>query len=430
MQAISILTPYELTDRNWHLVQIERNRKETVLVLDKFSKANPEDEESFRPFYLKNKIMIGSSASFKDGFVGCMRTLILNGRLIDLVALAQKTVYGLSVGCVEKCKSNPCLNHGVCLEFYHKFECDCTFTPFRGPICGTEIGTHLEAHNFIKYTIPKIGLVGSTQEIIQAQFSTYLKNGLIMQVVSDKADEKGNYDFLTIELNNNGGIKVKFNYGFDSFEYNSPVYVANGQSHSFYIERNKKNLRIIVDEHEPVLYFFNKTNDYDMIFDSPRYIYIGRNETILDTKGFFGCISRLQFNRFFPLKYAFLEEKDPNIFVYGTNIRARMCDIEPVTYKPEPSEYPPERDIKIVELKRGNEEKLKFLGIVVGVPVGFFGFLVLVFVLACFYYKRVYAREKSYKTKEDKPIKIELNASVVDLGSISSGTLLKRNFFY
>jgi len=40
VQVLSIITPYDLNDRNWHLVQIERNRKESVLTLDRFSKVN------------------------------------------------------------------------------------------------------------------------------------------------------------------------------------------------------------------------------------------------------------------------------------------------------------------------------------------------------------------------------------------------------
>lgn len=40
VQVLSIITPYDLNDRSWHLVQIERNRKESVLTLDRFSKVN------------------------------------------------------------------------------------------------------------------------------------------------------------------------------------------------------------------------------------------------------------------------------------------------------------------------------------------------------------------------------------------------------
>ena len=40
VQVLNIVTPYDLNDRNWHLVQIERNRKESVLTLDRFTKVD------------------------------------------------------------------------------------------------------------------------------------------------------------------------------------------------------------------------------------------------------------------------------------------------------------------------------------------------------------------------------------------------------
>ena len=348
--------------------------------------------------------MLGSSISYKDGFVGCMRALLVNGRLIDLVELIRKDSYGVSVGCVGKCNSGPCLNNGVCLEYYDSYQCDCTFTPFRGPICATEIGTHLEANNYIRYRIPDLGIVGSSDETIRAQFSTYLKNGLIMQIVGDKKDEKGNYDFISIELNNNGGLKIKLNYGFDLFEFNSPMYVTNGQNHALTLIRDRRGSRLTIqiDEHKPFVYLFEKASDYDLIFDSPRYIYIGRNDSILDTLGFFGCISRLQFNRIFPLKYAFLEEPDPNIFINGTKIRARTCEIEPYTHPLEPVEIPPERDIKIIEMPHRMAKSVDSLQILLYtlVPTG----IIIIVALTVLMWKKCCVRKHSYETKEDRTI--------------------------
>lgn len=329
----------------------------------------------------------------------------MNGRFIDLIELIKKNSYGVSVGCVGKCDSNPCLNNGKCLEFYDTYGCDCTFTPFRGPICSTEIGTHLEANNYIRYRIPDLGIVGSSDEIIQAQFSTYVKNGIIMQIMGDKKDEKGNFDFFSIELNNNGGVKIKLNYGFDLFEFNSPIYLTNGQNHALKIIRNNRGstLTITIDEHKPFIFHFDKASDYDLIFDSPRYIYIGRNDSILDTMGFFGCISRLQFNRIFPLKYAFLEEPDPNIFINGTKIRARTCDIEPNTHPAEPIEIPPERNIKIIEIQQKTNSPVDIMSrVTLVIIIG--GFILFLLISAFVIYKKIYSQKHSYTTNEDREI--------------------------
>ncbi len=329
----------------------------------------------------------------------------MNGRYIDLVELIKKNPYGVSVGCVGKCASAPCLNNGKCLEFFDSYACDCTFTPYRGPICSTEIGTNLEANNYIRYKIPDLGIVGSSDEIIQAQFSTYVKNGLIMQIIGDRRDEKGNFDFLSIELNNNGGVKVKLNYGFDLFEFNSPMYLTNGQNHALTIVRNNRGSRltITIDEHKPFVFNFDKASDYDLIFDSPRYIYIGRNDSILDTMGFFGCISRLQFNRIFPLKYAFLELPDPNILINGTKIRARTCDIEPYVHPADPLEIPPERDIKIVEVQhKVSNESVDIVRITLIILIS--GFIIIFLIVTCVVYKKCYDRKHSYITNEERKI--------------------------
>ncbi len=65
VQVLSIITPYDLNDRNWHLVQIERNRKESVLTLDRFSKVNilkrvtnkKNLNDLFFKFFIKNRFI-------------------------------------------------------------------------------------------------------------------------------------------------------------------------------------------------------------------------------------------------------------------------------------------------------------------------------------------------------------------------------------
>ncbi len=176
-KVISITATFDLNDNEWHTVQIERNRKEARLSIDSLSAANPEDQQSFRPFRFTSNLTIGASVNYRDGFVGCIRGLQVNGRIIDLVAIANRGLYGILPGCIGKCSSNPCLNGGICHEMYSKYDCDCTFTPFRGPICGTEIGVQLEAGNIIRYTFPTKGFTGTEDEEIRAGFATYSKQG-------------------------------------------------------------------------------------------------------------------------------------------------------------------------------------------------------------------------------------------------------------
>lgn len=403
VEVISIATPFDLNDNEWHTVQIERNRKEARMNIDSISAGNPEDLLAYRPFMFTSNLTIGASVNYRDGFVGCIRGLQVNGKIVDLVSLARNQVYGVSVGCVGKCQSNPCLNGGTCIEMYASFQCDCTFTPFRGPICGTEIGTILEASNIIKYTFPTQGVTATEEETIRAQFATYNKQGIIMQIVSDKKDEKGTTDYFTLEMNNNGGVRVRFNYGFDNFEFNPPYDLSNGQNHEVIVKRKNRgqHITIQVDEHLAYSFNFTRGSYIDMVFDSPRFLYVGRNETMRPDMGFIGCVSRLQFNRIFPLKYSFLEVADPYIMVNGSGIREWACAIDPVTYAPEPIEIPPDRDIKIIKLPHMLTPPLQDWRYATLLGVGLAVFMATVIGIVIFFYHK-YAYKGSYVTKEDK----------------------------
>jgi hypothetical protein len=224
-----------------------------------------------------------------------------------------------------------------------------------------------------------------------------------MQIRSDKTDEKGMIDYFTLEMNNNGGVRVRFNFGFDNFEYNSPYDLSTGQNHEITIKRTNRGQTIFIqiDEHTPYQFNFTRGSYIDMVFDSHRYLYVGRNESMRPDMGFVGCVSRLQFNRIFPLKYAFLEVPDPNMYVNGSNIREWHCAIDPVTYAPEPLEIPPDRDIKIIQLPSMQQRPLEDWRYATILGVSLAVFLATVLGVAIFLYHK-YAYKGSYVTKEDK----------------------------
>lgn len=82
--------------------------------------------------YLTSPLVVGATTDYRDGFVGCMRGLMVNGRHLDMRAAALVGLYGIGIGCTGKCDSNPCLNNGTCHEKYDSYHCDCRFTSFKG----------------------------------------------------------------------------------------------------------------------------------------------------------------------------------------------------------------------------------------------------------------------------------------------------------
>ncbi|XP_053603353.1 neurexin-4 isoform X1 [Plodia interpunctella] len=140
--GVSVETSNRLADNNWHSVSIERNRKEARVVVDGALKNEIRlAREPERALRLLAPLALGAALDRSDGFVGCMRALLLNGQAVDLREYARRGLYGVSEGCVGKCSSSPCLNNGTCLERYDAFSCDCRWTSFKGPICAD--GEHI-----------------------------------------------------------------------------------------------------------------------------------------------------------------------------------------------------------------------------------------------------------------------------------------------
>ena len=140
-----------------------------------------------RPMLLDSGLFIGATRDFSDGFVGCMRALVLNGVNIDLQGEAVKTdkrgekygVYGVGIGCEGKCAQSPCMNGGVCKEGYDHFDCDCRWTPFKGPICADEIGVNMRTNYMVKYDF-KGNYKSTIAEKIHVGFTTTDPKGFLI----------------------------------------------------------------------------------------------------------------------------------------------------------------------------------------------------------------------------------------------------------
>ncbi|KAF4517229.1 hypothetical protein B566_EDAN005283 [Ephemera danica] len=317
--GVNVETSYRLADNNWHSVSVERNRKEARIVVDGALKAMVREPAGpVRALHLTSELVIGASVDYRDGYVGCIRALLLNGDMVDLRSYAERGLYGVMPGCMGKCESGPCLNNGTCHERYDGYSCDCRWTAFKGPICA------------------------DVSEKIRVGFTTTNPKGFLLGLFSNISGE-----YMTIAVSNSGHLRVVFDFGFERQELIFPNQnFGLGQYHDVRITRSESGSKLTmqVDNYEPQHYRFNVKASADAQFNNIQYMYIGKNESM--NEGFIGCISRVEFDDIFPLKLFFQEDGPANVKTGGDPLTEDFCGVEPVTHPPNVVETrpPPEVD--------------------------------------------------------------------------------------
>ncbi|XP_016966084.1 neurexin-4 isoform X2 [Drosophila biarmipes] len=328
--GVNVGTSYHLNDNNWHTVSVERNRKEARLVVDGSIKAEVREPPGpVRALHLTSDLVIGATTEYRDGYVGCIRALLLNGKMVDLKDYSKRGLYGISTGCVGRCESNPCLNNGTCIERYDGYGCDCRWSAFKGPICADEIGVNLRSSSIIRYEFE--GSFRSTiAENIRVGFTTTIPKGFLLGFSSNLTGE-----YLTIQISNSGHLRCVFDFGFERQEIIFPKkHFGLGQYHDMHFMRKNGGSTVVlrVDNYEPVEYNFDIKASADAQFNNIQYMYIGKNESMTD--GFVGCVSRVQFDDIYPLKLMFQQNPPKNVKSLGTQLTEDFCGVEPVTHPP------------------------------------------------------------------------------------------------
>ncbi|XP_064472302.1 neurexin-4-like isoform X2 [Ornithodoros turicata] len=329
--GVSVETSYKLNNNEWHIVHIERNKKEARILVDGAQSANVREKPGrAHALNLTSPLVIGATVDYKEGFVGCLRGLMVNGKVVDLLSAVRQGLYGISEGCVGKCASAPCLNGGFCMEGYSDYTCDCQWTPFKGPICADEIGVNLRSDYYVRYDFETT--LSTLEEYIRVGFTTTEHHGMIFGVSSRTGE------YLNLMMSTSGHLRLVFDFGFERQEITvKNENFALGQIHDIQIKRshNGERLTIFVDNYEPQVHTFNIRGKADAQFNELKSIYVGRNETMGTGEGFVGCISRVQFDDHMPLRRYFQESRRANVFAHPEGqVREDTCGIEPVTYPP------------------------------------------------------------------------------------------------
>ncbi|XP_037828017.1 neurexin-1 isoform X2 [Lucilia sericata] len=193
------------------------------------------------------------TATLRQGFVGCLRDLVLSGKAIDIAAFARlQDSASVKPSChvqANVCAGNPCLNGGSCMEGWNRPICDCTATLYYGPTCGRESGTL--AFNGTQHMTVWLGNGQGTKtqtEELLLRFKTARPTGLLLMTSA----ESNSPDRLEIALVA-GRIRASVRLSDREKNLLAGQSVLNDNNwHTIRFSRRASNLRLQVDGAPPV----------------------------------------------------------------------------------------------------------------------------------------------------------------------------------
>uniref|UniRef100_A0A8C9RIP2 Contactin associated protein 2 n=1 Tax=Scleropages formosus TaxID=113540 RepID=A0A8C9RIP2_SCLFO len=358
--AVRSLAP--LNDDQWHRVSAERNVKEAVLQLDQqYREVRPAPSQGHTRLELYSQLYVGAAGGQK-GFLGCIRSLKMNGVTLDLEERAKVTP-GVKPGCSGHCTSYGmyCRNGGKCIEKYNGYSCDCTSTAYDGTFCTKDVGGFFEAGTLVKYNFmpENTAAVASkdtkglsrnvapegnlTREDLAFSFSTSSAPSILVYISSRTQDYMA-VTLVTPCPSLTGTLQIRYNLGGLQEPFTIDVdqrNLANGQPHTVNITRVDRNIQLQLDHYPPVSYALPDASDTQINLVKTLFLgkvfETGQIDPVLiekyNTPGFVGCLSRVQFNGIAPLKAALRSRIAAPVSVQGKLVESN-CGASPLTIPP------------------------------------------------------------------------------------------------
>nr|XP_009934996.1 PREDICTED: contactin-associated protein-like 4 [Opisthocomus hoazin] len=333
---VTVQSLTSLNDNQWHYVKAERNIKEASLQVDQLpQKSHGAPPDGHIHLQLNSQLFVGGTASRQKGFLGCIRSLQLNGKALDLEERAKITPE-VEPGCPGHCSSygNLCHNGGKCREKYSGFSCDCTFSAYAGPFCKKEISAYFGTgtsvtYNFQEYyTLAKNSSSHASsfyadmtlnKEAITFAFRTTRTPSLLLYVSSFYKE------YLSVILARNGSLQIRYKLNShqdpDVFSINIKS-MADGQLQHVMVNREEEMLFVEVNQKERMKFILSSGTEFNAI----KSLTLGKilensdvdEETMkANSQGFIGCLSSVQFNHIAPLKAALHHSRSAPVVVKG-----------------------------------------------------------------------------------------------------------------
>ncbi|TRY69771.1 hypothetical protein DNTS_021678 [Danionella cerebrum] len=344
--VLTVKSHVPLNDKQWHFIRAERNVKEASLQVDQLPVRFLEaPSEGHTHLQLNSQLFIGGTASRQRGFLGCIRSLNINGMTLDLEERAKMTP-GVSSGCPGHCSSQNslCHNRGKCIEKSSGYVCDCTHSAYGGPNCKKEVSVSFESGSSVTYTFQEPFSVmrnhsrqssaifaqsSNSRESIAFSFLTTQTPAMLLTV------NTYHQQYMAIILAHNGSLQIWYRLNRekdpDIFTPTS-LSLANGELHRVQIHREGRDMYVQIDKDTNLKY--SLSTDKELI--TIRSLTLGKvtaragvDDEILraGARGFVGCLSSVQFNHLAPLKAAILNRGSSLVSVLGNLVESNCGEL-------------------------------------------------------------------------------------------------------
>uniref|UniRef100_A0A3B3UN27 Contactin-associated protein-like 4 n=1 Tax=Poecilia latipinna TaxID=48699 RepID=A0A3B3UN27_9TELE len=326
---VKVHSDLPLNDDRWHSVRAERNVKEASLRVDGLPAALQEaPTDGFIHLQLNSQLFIGGTASRQKGFLGCIRSLQLNGVTLDLEERASITP-GVRPGCPGHCSSYAalCQNQGRCVERASGFSCDCSRSAYTGVFCHEEVSGSFEPTTSITYIVKEpyeesknssslhssiysdITLRGDD---VSLSFRTSQSPAPLLYVSSFYRQ----YLILLINKHDELEVRYKLHSNRDEEVLSSRVMnLADGRLHSVTVRRQADTVAV---QNKLMFLYFNAVICFCSESEG-----LSADLAGLASAGFSGCLSAVRFGAICPLKAALLRP-DGRVSVAGAVV-ASSC---------------------------------------------------------------------------------------------------------
>jgi len=278
IQDIEFTTKAKVNDQKWHRVKISRysdthhsfsvdgntmiqlsRKRDTRLILQSRLESALYIAGVPRNLYYGDSLP--NKVSSLSGFQGCMGSVDINSRTVNLMDYVNIKVGQSNVQVIKDCRgpandcaADYCKNNGQCIQHWGQQVCDCSKTYYQGAFCESHLNKMRDGVNF-KFG-PKPGLVLFTyknqkserQDSMRVGFATTQNNATLVRILGAPLGTQPR-DWMKLSLEN-GKVTLTYNMGTVSdVVLREPVSVADGTFHEVIVRRNFLNATLEVDNY-------------------------------------------------------------------------------------------------------------------------------------------------------------------------------------